>query len=231
MQSSELIKSFNITKTTNKQPSFKVESIVGMFDIKNFNLEQTFTGQILLPETWNIGLIVGKSGTGKSTIAKELFGVYKTAYTDKPIIDEMPKDKTVEEITKTFNNVGFSSPPNWIKPYSVLSNGEKMRVDLAKSLLEISGDNIIVFDEFTSVVDRDVAKIVSFVTQKAVRKSGGKFIAVTCHYDVADWLDPDWIFNTDTMQMVERKKKLHTSLSISMKEITHIGNILGTTTI
>ncbi len=33
-----------------------------------------------------------------------------------------------------------------------------------------------------------------------------KFIAVTCHYDVVDWLDPDWVFCTDTMEF-DRKKE------------------------
>lgn len=231
MQGNQLVKEFDITKKTVKQPSFRVESIIGMFDIKNFNLEQRFTGSMDLPEDWNIGLIVGKSGTGKSTIARELFGIYETSYGGKPIIDEMPTSKTVEEVTKTFNNVGFSSPPNWLKPYGVLSNGEKMRVDLAKALLEVKKDNIIVFDEFTSVVDRDVAKVVSFVTQKAVRKNLGKFIAVTCHYDVEEWLDPDWVFNTDTMTMVERKKKHQNSKLSSMKGTTATGRYLGSITI
>ena len=34
-----------------------------------------------------------------------------------------------------------------------------------------------------------------------------QFIAVTCHYDVVDWLDPDWVFCTDTMEF-DRKKGL-----------------------
>jgi GNAT superfamily N-acetyltransferase len=109
----------------------------------------------------------------------------------------MPKECSVEDITKAFNSVGFSSPPSWLKPYSVLSNGEKMRVDLARAIL--SEDNLFVFDEFTSVVDRNVAQIGSFAMQKAIRKTSKKFIAVTCHYDVEDWLLPDWVFDTDTM--------------------------------
>ena len=65
------------------------------------------------------------------------------------------------------------------------------------------------FDEFTSVVDRNVAQIGSFAMQKAIRKTDKKFIAVTCHHDVEDWLLPDWVFNTDTMtfQSFEGQKK------------------------
>jgi len=99
------------------------------------------------------------------------------------------------EITKMFTSVGFSSPPSWLKPYDVLSNGEKMRVDLANCLL--MEKDIVIFDEFTSVVNREVAKTGSFAVQKAIRKMDKKFIAVACHSDIIEWLQPDWIYNTD----------------------------------
>lgn len=196
---------FNIVKQTEKQTSFRVEKLYGMFDLHDTNLTQEFVGQIEMPEKWNVGVIVGRSGTGKSTIANKLFEVFKTNYGTKAIIDEMPQNKTVEEITKTFTNVGFSSPPSWLKPYNVLSNGEKMRVDLAKAILE--DKPLIVFDEFTSVVDRDVAKIASMVISKTVKQQNKQFIAVTCHYDIIDWLEPDWVFSTDEMKNIDSKKK------------------------
>jgi GNAT superfamily N-acetyltransferase len=70
---------------------------------------------------------------------------------------------------------------------------------VALKFIHLSLNKLFVFDEFTSVVDRNVAQIGSFAMQKAIRKSSKQFIAVTCHYDVEDWLLPDWIFNTDTM--------------------------------
>ena len=183
-----------------------------------------------------IGLIVGKSGSGKTTIAKQLFEdfyITKFEYTDKSILDDMPSYCSVSDITNAFNSVGFSSPPSWLKPYSVLSNGQKMRVDLARSILE--KNEMIVFDEFTSVVDRNVAKIGSFAIQKAIRKSDKKFIAVGCHYDVEDWLLPDWVFNTDTMtfQSFEGQKKIDQKLiSKSTKhQINKFGKCFLNTTI
>ncbi len=101
------------------------------------------------------------------------------------------------DITKALTSVGLASVPSWLKPYAVLSNGEKMRCDLARAIL--SDSKLFVFDEFTSVVDRNVAKIGSFAMQKAIRKTDKQFIAVTCHYDVEDWLLPDWVFDTNTM--------------------------------
>ena len=85
-----------------------------------------------------------------------------------------------------------------------------MRCDIARAMLE--SKDMFVFDEFTSVVDRNVAQISSFAIQKAIRRNNRKFIAVTCHYDVQDWLMPDWVFNTDDMTFrvispEEQKKK------------------------
>jgi len=201
---------FDIIKETTAPKSFRVASIIGKFDLQSEKITEQFKGEINLNIDWKIGLIVGKSGTGKTTIAKQLFpNSYITSYeyTKETILDDMPKECSVDEITKSFNSVGFSSPPSWLKPYSVLSNGQKMRVDLARAILE--ENKMFVFDEFTSVVDRNVAKIGSYAIQKAIRKTDKQFIAVGCHYDVEDWLMPDWVFNTDTMtfQSFEGQKK------------------------
>lgn len=191
---------FDIVKTSNPKKTFRVASVMGTFDLQENQVTEHFVGNIELPKNWQIGLIVGNSGTGKTTIAKELFpDAYITnyKYTHESILDDMPQNASVEDITKTFTSCGFASVPSWLKRYDVLSNGEKMRVDLARAILE--DRNLVVFDEFTSVVDRQVAKIGSFAMQKAIRKTNKQFIAVTCHFDVEDWLLPDWVFNTNDM--------------------------------
>lgn len=190
---------FNITKETKPKETFRVSSILNAFDLSIDKVKEHFEGNIDIEDKqWNIGLIVGSSGTGKSTIAKEVFPdnyIFEQTYSESSVIDDMPKEKSVKEITKAFTSVGFASPPSWLKPYSVLSNGEKMRCDLAKSILEEK--EIVVFDEFTSVVNREVAKTGSFAIQKAIRKLNKKFVAVGCHSDIIEWLQPDWIYNTD----------------------------------
>ena len=190
---------FNITKETKPKETFRVSSVLNAFDLSIDKVKEHFEGNIDIEgKDWNVGLIVGSSGSGKSTIAKELFKdgyIFEQNYSESSVIDDMPKEKSVKEITKAFTSVGFASPPSWLKPYSVLSNGEKMRCDLAKSILEEK--EIVVFDEFTSVVNREVAKTGSFAIQKAIRKLNKKFIAVGCHSDIIEWLQPDWIYNTD----------------------------------
>jgi len=162
---------FNIVRESKPSKTFRVASVIGKFDLPSEHIVETFNGDIDLSDEWQIGLIVGKSGTGKTTIAKELFpDAYITnfQYIEQSILDDMPKNKSVEEITSAFNAVGFSSPPSWLKPYTALSNGQKMRVDLANAIL--SDNDLFVFDEFTSVVDRNVAQIGSFAMQKMFAK-------------------------------------------------------------
>ena len=64
-----------------------------------------------------------------------------------------------------------------------------------------------VFDEFTSVVDRNVARVVSAAVAKGIRAGqiGCRFVAVTCHYDVTEWLEPDWVIDMATATFTRRR--------------------------
>lgn len=212
--------SFDIVKKATPDKTFRVSSVLNAFDLDLSQVKEQFKGNIDIEgKEWNVGLIVGGSGTGKSTIAKEVFGAdyfENPVYEAKAVIDDMPKEKSIKEITKAFTSVGFSSPPSWLKPYGVLSNGEKMRCDLAKCILEEK--EVVVFDEFTSVVNREVAKTGSYAISKAVKKLNKKFIAVACHKDIIDWLEPDWIYNTDEQRFffaLENTKDQKLSLNFS----------------
>tara|TARA_B110000285_G_scaffold41071_1_gene45109 strand:- start:3876 stop:4574 length:699 start_codon:yes stop_codon:yes gene_type:complete len=190
--------SFDIIRKSKPKESFRISNVLNAFDLDIDKVTEHFKGSIDIEgKEWNVGIIVGGSGTGKSTIANEVFGDHFMEYNYKSeaVVDDMPKGKSIKEITKAFTSVGFASPPSWLKPYEVLSNGEKMRCDLANCILQ--NKELIIFDEFTSVVNREVAKTGSYAISKAVRKMDKKFIAVGCHSDIIEWLEPDWIYNTD----------------------------------
>lgn len=212
---------FDIIRTAQPKKTFRVASVIGTYDLQENQVQEHFVGDINFPDDWQIGLIVGGSGTGKTTIAKELFPnayVEKFDYTHECLLDDMPQDCSVSDITKTLTSVGFASVTSWLKSYNVLSNGEKMRCDLARAIL--SPNDFFVFDEFTSVVDRNVAQIGSFAMQKAIRKTKKRFIAVTCHYDVEDWLLPDWVFDTNSMtfRLCEGQKKNRPTCKLDIYE-------------
>ena len=60
---------FDIIRESSPVKSFRVESVLGTFDLNSEKVTEHFVGDINLPTEWNIGLIVGRSGSGKTTIA------------------------------------------------------------------------------------------------------------------------------------------------------------------
>lgn len=220
------MQSFNIIKENSiKDKSYRVSKVCDQFDFQKDKITEHFNGEIDIPSEWNIGVIVGKSGTGKSTIARELFKKYicEFNYKENCVIDDFDKNISLEEITKMFSAVGFASVPSWLKPYAVLSNGEKMRVDLARALL--MNKDIIVFDEYTSVIDREVAQLGALATHNAIKKTNKKFIAITCHFDVIEWLQPDWIFSTDEMKTIQRGYLRRPEIKLEIRQIKGHWNI------
>lgn len=195
-----------VSVNTPIRDSFRVRQVIGMFDLPEKSAwGESFTAEIPgLDEAWTIGCIVGPSGSGKSTLARAAFGsaLYEAAPwpADRAVIDGLG-DAPIQQITHTLTAVGLGSPPAWLKPYAVLSNGEKFRCELARALLTTAnrpaGSKLLAFDEFTSLVDRNVAKIASAAVSRAIRSGrlNCRFVAVTCHADVVPWLAPDWVLD------------------------------------
>lgn len=190
-----------ITLKTEIERTPRVMQLEGMFDLQPSKFSVTeipFNFPDLSEREWNVGLIVGPSGAGKSTIAQKMFNQELHNSEDmkwasnQAVIDNFPSTMPIKDITEILSSVGFSSPPAWLRPYNALSNGEKFRVEMARVLCENEG--LAVVDEFTSVIDRTVAQIGSSAIAKTVRKRKQKFVAVSCHYDIEEWLQPDWVY-------------------------------------
>jgi ABC-type lipoprotein export system ATPase subunit len=212
----------NIAVETEISKSSRVKQLESMFDcpVKD-KVALEWKGDVPIEASpWNVGLIVGPSGAGKSTILREAFGAPDTFdWVGKSVIDDFDSGMSVSEISEICRAVGFNTIPAWMRPYKVLSTGEKFRVDLARRLA--SSRTPIIVDEFTSVVDRQVAMIGSHAVQKYARGNDRQFVAATCHYDVIEWLQPDWILEPATMTFTRRSLQRRPELEVTIAAVSY----------
>lgn len=213
--------------------SARVMQMEGMFDVppqKSTHLQWN-VDMPLEDRDWSIGLIVGPSGSGKSTVARKLWpGELEREYkwdSERSILDSFPETMPIKSVIEMLNSVGFSSPPAWVRPFHVLSTGEQFRVTVARAIacaLAYSnpGDGPLVLDEFTSVVDRTVAQIGSSAVARTIRAHEGlQFVAVTCHYDVEDWLQPDWVYSPATEAFAWRSLQRRPAINLEVCRVHH----------
>lgn len=170
---------------------------------------------------WNIGIVLGGSGSGKTTILNKIGNIRQVSFDkDKPLISNFDW-LDPEEACSTLTSMGLSSVPTWLRPYHTLSNGEQYRANLAYIVSSSKDNEVILIDEYTSVVDRDVAKAMSFALQKYIRRSNKRIILASCHYDILEWLMPDWTCSPQKGGALERcdyRRRPEIELQISRVE-------------
>ena len=170
---------------------------------------------------WNIGVILGSSGSGKTTILKKMGDVKIVNFDfEKPLISNFdwlePKDAAL-----VLTSMGLSSIPTWLRPFHTLSNGEQYRATLAYLVASANNGEVILIDEYTSVVDRDVAKAMSFALQKYIRRENKRIIVASCHYDILEWLMPDWTCSPQkggALEKCDYRRRPKISLQVSRVE-------------
>lgn len=220
------------------QRTARVMQMEGIFDVppSKRTLLEWDVNLPLSAQPWQIGLVVGPSGSGKSTVARalwpqELESVRNMEWdSDKSVLDGFPSGMPVREIVEILNSVGFSSPPAWVRPFRVLSTGEQFRVTVARALAEAlargrgegGAPPLVVLDEFTSVVDRVVARVGSAAIARSVRGlKGAQLVAVTCHDDVEDWLQPDWVYTPATNEFHWRLVQPRPAIELEIQRVHH----------
>jgi len=171
-------------------PDTHTERVSRLFDYAFTGSVETRIRTFTSPEDFGVGAIVGPSGSGKSTLLAK-FGVAESVQwgASRAVVSHFDSDGE-----SRLSGVGLNSVPAWMKPYHVLSTGERFRADLARRLRDGA-----VVDEFTSTVDRNTAASCARAMSRFVRNSGIRRVVVaSCHYDILDWLEPDWVFDTQT---------------------------------
>jgi ABC-type lipoprotein export system ATPase subunit/GNAT superfamily N-acetyltransferase len=176
-----------------------LEEIKRKYDITDYKESSVVIPD--LPED-GIVLIVGTSGSGKSTILKTLgertqskVELYNT------VIENFTTPERGEELLLA---AGLRSIPAWFRTPGTLSNGEYHRFEMAMAL----DQGITTIDEFTSVVDRDTAKSLALSVRKYHDRNPGVLYIASCHRDIIDWLDPDWVYDTDLQKLDNRRSLL-----------------------
>lgn len=208
----------NKTKDFKTYRASRVKSLFNPERGNEFKLEAKFD----LPQDWSLGLVVGASGTGKTSIGKLFFentsitDLYDGWDTNLPIVDNIGPDSDFDTVTGSLAAVGLGDVPSWLRPFNALSNGQQFRAGLARVMC--GSESEVIIDEFTSVVDRQIAKIGAMAFAKSWRRQKGrKCVLISCHYDIVDWLEPDWVFNTDTGEFIEKKTLLGNDPNLTSK--------------
>lgn len=186
--------------------SYRAARVKSLFNAEsgcNFSLDADLP---IDDEPWQIGVIVGPSGSGKTSLGRQMIEggeLYDPEWpADAPIVDAIAPDGDFNAVTGSLAAVGLGDVPAWLRPYSVLSNGEQFRATMARLISD--APELAVLDEFTSVVDRQIAKIGALAFSKSWRRTNGRVVLLSCHYDILDWLKPDWVFETSTGKFAGR---------------------------
>jgi ABC-type lipoprotein export system ATPase subunit/GNAT superfamily N-acetyltransferase len=183
------------------------EYVYNSFDIQNRE-ETSVSIPLNLGEAknfdWNIGVILGSSGSGKTTILKALGNVKQVNFSKEKSLISNFDWMSPEQASRVLTSIGLSSVPTWLRPFHLLSNGEQYRATLAYLVASAKDGEVILVDEYTSVVDRDVAKAMSFALQKYIRRENKRIILASCHYDILEWLMPDWTYSPQKGGVLER---------------------------
>jgi len=204
-----MLKDYSVHLESKPSKSFMATKAAQSMDI---NIEKKLTHKLNVKadvdSDFNVGLIIGNSGSGKTTLTKQIFGddcfEFDFDYS-KPIIDLFPEDLTYDQRAGILNSVGLSQVVCWLRPMYTLSNGQKFRAEAALKIAMADNSSVVCIDEWTSVVDRTVAKIMSHAIQKAARRYDKRFVLVSCHHDVIDWLQPDWVIDCNDQRYHDRR--------------------------
>jgi ABC-type dipeptide/oligopeptide/nickel transport system ATPase subunit len=182
----------------------------------NLKIEEKLTHTLSvdadLITNFSLGLVVGSSGSGKTSLVKKIYGdecLGVSIDEDKAIIDQFPGEWTYDQRVESLTAMGLTAIPCWVRAAKTLSTGQRARADACIKLSFAKDGDTVIIDEWTSTVNREVAKIMSHSIRKFMDKNKDKIkvkiILVSCHYDIVEWLQPDWIIDCNKQSYENRR--------------------------
>lgn len=223
----------NITRSS--EPLVSTVPIDEFTTMVQNNFDYEFTGESkfypyqlpkeVLDLDYQILVITGASGSGKSTLLKEFnldnrFTVAQNYYNnDKAIVSNFSNP---QEASYKLSAVGLNSMPVWCRPRNVLSIGEGFRADVALNL-----ESFKIFDEFTSTIDRNVAKSTCNGLQRYIREYGlTNMVFCSCHKDYIPFLKPDIVIDLDEEKVFDcRGERVYLNKEDNINKGKFIGRI------
>jgi len=197
------LKDLTLWANINLPKSKNIDVIKNSFGLTGDKISQ----KLIQLESFNVKsgsiiLLAGASGTGK-TIFLDILGSNKTPLennldisyeeliipqtskfssldNNETIIDYFANNFGIEKSLYALSSVGLSEAVPLVKPYWMLSKGQKYRVKLAKLLCE--ENPVWLLDEFGADLDPITANIVCVRLNKLIKKTGSiAFLAVANH--------------------------------------------------
>lgn len=160
-----------------------------------------------VPKDFKLGVITGPSGSGKSSLAADVFGA-------SPVISWSPAEPVIAhfeslECAYEFLEAAHLHPSIAMRPFSTLSGGEQARANMARVLDLGCQKNCrfkaLILEEFTSLVDRATAQAMARGLQQLItRRPFPKIVVVSCHTDFVQksGLEPDWLFECHSHRLL-----------------------------
>jgi ABC-type ATPase with predicted acetyltransferase domain len=197
-------------------PGVPVDSVRAQVVARWFGLRETNTQrqallcdqalQALVPNTGELLLITGPSGSGKSLLLREVLtraesglciDLASLAPPERALIDCFDQ-RPIEQTLSLLSRVGLCEAWTYLRRPSELSEGQRWRLRLAMALHQIPGGGngdrsiLLVCDEFAALLDRVTAAVVAHGLRRTISSGANlRAIVATSHDDLLAGLAPD----------------------------------------
>ncbi len=195
-----------------KTPTVQASMVCDHFGLTLDGQQQVIARDLELPVTsGNLIAFVGPSGSGKSSLMRAVAAELKSSgQGDVLWLDHLPPVASLVadalalpplDAFRLLAQCGLAEPQLLLRTPDELSDGQRFRFRLAQSVAEslcrqsqhASQGGWIVADEFTSPLDRTLAKVIARNWHSLLRKHRLGGLIATTHSDILDDLQPDLI--------------------------------------